>query len=141
VILFNDIVEILDLADLDICVMVGIVTDNRRRIGAALVDRDRLRNIMMTNGFSQEAQRRFTIPSGRQQEVDRGAGLVDRTIQVFPCAFDPHISLIQAPTATHGTLARQERFFQSRHIFEDPTMKRGMINLHAHVRPSFPRSD
>src|ERR1700692_991897 len=28
------------------------------------------------------------------------------------------------------TLARQEPLLQSRHIFEDPTMKRGMINLH-----------
>ena len=42
-ILFNDVVEILDLADLDSRAMVGIVADDCRRVGAALVDRDLLR--------------------------------------------------------------------------------------------------
>ena len=42
-ILFNDVVEILNLADRDIRVMVRIVTDDRRRVGTALVDRDLLR--------------------------------------------------------------------------------------------------
>ena len=65
-ILFNDVVEILDLADLDICVMVGIVTDNRRRMAPLLLIVIFLRNTMMTNGLAKEAQRRFTIPSGRQ---------------------------------------------------------------------------
>jgi hypothetical protein len=96
-ILFNDVVEILDLADLDSRVMVGIVADDRRRVGAAFVDRDLLRNTMTTDGLAQEARRGFTIPSGCQQEVYRGAGLVDRTLQIFPCAFDPHIGSIQSP--------------------------------------------
>jgi hypothetical protein len=83
-ILFNDVVEILDLADLDSRVMVGIVADDRRRVGAAFVDRDLLRwNTMTTDGLAQEARRGFTIPSGCQQEVYRGARLVDRAIQVF----------------------------------------------------------
>ena len=42
-ILFNDVVEILNLADLNIRVMVGLVTGDRRRVGTALVDRDLLR--------------------------------------------------------------------------------------------------
>jgi hypothetical protein len=50
--------------------MVGVVAGDRRRVGAALVDRDLLRNTMTTDGLAQEeAQRRFAIPSGRQQEV------------------------------------------------------------------------
>ena len=64
---------------------------------------------MTTDGLAQETQRRFTIPLGGQQEVHRGADLVDRPIQVLPCAFDPHIGLIQSPAAVHWTLARQER--------------------------------
>ena len=44
--LFNDVVEILDRADLDSRAMVGVATDDRRRVGTALVDRDLLRNIM-----------------------------------------------------------------------------------------------
>jgi hypothetical protein len=128
-ILFKDVVEILDLADLNVGVMVGVVVDDCCCVGAALVDRDLLRNTMTTDGFAQEAQRGFTIPSGCQQEVHRGAGLVDRATQVFPCAFDPHIGLIPSPAAAHWTLACQERLLQSRNIFEDPTVKRGMINL------------
>jgi hypothetical protein len=41
-ILFNDIIEILDLADLDTSLMILVVTFDRCRIGAALVDRDLL---------------------------------------------------------------------------------------------------
>jgi hypothetical protein len=77
-ILFNDVVEILDLADLDSRAMVGVVTDDRRRVSTALVDRNLLRNTMTTDDLSQEAQRDFTIPTGCQQEVYRGARLVDR---------------------------------------------------------------
>jgi hypothetical protein len=49
VILLNDVVEILDLADLDIGIMVGVVACDRRRVGAAFVDRDLLRNTMTTD--------------------------------------------------------------------------------------------
>jgi len=41
---FNDIVEILDLADFDIGVMVGVVADDRRRVDGAFVDSNLLRN-------------------------------------------------------------------------------------------------
>ena len=109
--------------------MVDVVADDRRRVGTALVDRDLLRNTITTDGFAQGTQRGFTIPSGCQQEVYRGTRLVDRAIQVFPCAFDPHIGLVQSPVAAHETLACQECLLESQHAFEDPTMNRGMINL------------
>ena len=57
-IMFNDVVGIFDLADLDSLVMVGVVADDHRRGGAAFVDRDLLRNTMTTDGLAQEAQRR-----------------------------------------------------------------------------------
>jgi hypothetical protein len=38
---------------------------------------------MTIDGLSQEAQRGFTIPSGWQQEVHRGARLVDRADKYF----------------------------------------------------------
>jgi hypothetical protein len=55
-----------DPADLDVRVMVGVVADNRLRVSATFVERDRRRNTMTTDGFAQETQRRFTIPSGCQ---------------------------------------------------------------------------
>jgi hypothetical protein len=41
-ILFDDVVEVFDLADLDACLSFGIVAFDRRGIGTALVDRDLL---------------------------------------------------------------------------------------------------
>src|ERR1700720_1518095 len=61
--LVEDIREILGLTDLDIRVLFGVVAHDRRRVGAALVDRDRPRNTMTIDGLAQEAQRRSTIPS------------------------------------------------------------------------------
>src|SRR5580698_11074758 len=115
-ILFNDVVKILDLADLDIGIMVGVVACDRRRVGTALVDRDLLRDTMTTDALAQEAQPRFTIPLGCQQEVHRGAGLVDRAIQVFPCAFDPNIGLIQSPAAAHWTLAQAGTYLRTQRL-------------------------
>jgi hypothetical protein len=129
-ILSNDVVEILDLADFDIRVMVVVIADDRRPVGAALVDRDLLRNTMTTAGLAQETQRHFTIPSSRQQEVHRCACLVECSTQVFPCPLPPQIGPIQSPTAAYGTLAPREGFLQGRHVFEDPTIKRRMINRH-----------
>ena len=83
-ILFDDVVEVFDLTELDARPAFGIVVFDRRRVGAALVDRDLPRNTMTIDGLAQEAQRRLTIPSCRQQEVYRSAGLVDRSIQVVP---------------------------------------------------------
>jgi hypothetical protein len=57
-ILFNNVVEILDLADINIRVMVGVVADDRRRVGTPFVDRDLLRNTMTTDGFAQETPSR-----------------------------------------------------------------------------------
>ena len=43
-ILFNDVVEIFDLADLDIGIVVDVVAYDRRRVGTTFVDRDLLGN-------------------------------------------------------------------------------------------------
>jgi hypothetical protein len=74
-VLLDDVVEVFDLTDLDPCLMFGIVAFNRRRIGAALVDRDRLRRSIPADRLAQEPQRGFAIPFGGQQEIHRGAGL------------------------------------------------------------------
>ena len=46
-ILLNNVVEIFDLTDLDASFVFSIVTFDRRRVGAALVDRDRIRRGIM----------------------------------------------------------------------------------------------
>jgi hypothetical protein len=53
-ILLNNVVEIFDLTDLDARFVVGIVTFDRRRVGAALVDRDLLRRGIMPDRLAQK---------------------------------------------------------------------------------------
>ena len=56
-ILFDDGVEVFDLADLDACLSFGLVAFNRRGIGTALVDRDLLGRTVPLNRFAQEPVR------------------------------------------------------------------------------------
>ena len=87
-ILFDDVIQIFDLTDFDVSLMFSIVAFDRRRVGAALVDRDLLRRAMLADRLAQKAQRGFVIPLCGQQEIHRRACLVDRPIQIFPAAFD-----------------------------------------------------
>ena len=48
-ILFDDVVEVLDLTDLDVGFVLRIVAFDRRRVGAALVDRDLLRGAILSD--------------------------------------------------------------------------------------------
>ena len=79
-ILFNDVVQIFPSPDFDVRLVFLVVAFDRRRIGAALVDRDLLWHAILTDRPAQKAQRRFAIPLGRQQEIHRSAGLVDGSI-------------------------------------------------------------
>jgi hypothetical protein len=46
-ILFDDVVELFDLTDLDARLSFGIVAFDRRRVGTALVNRDLLRRAVL----------------------------------------------------------------------------------------------
>jgi hypothetical protein len=85
--------------------MLRVLAFNRRRVGAALGDRDLLGNAMLTNRFAQEPQRGFAITLDRQQEVPRGAGLIDSPIQIF--SLDLHIR--SRPIASWNRLSAYER--------------------------------
>ena len=76
VILFNDVVEVLHLPDLDASLMILVVAFDRCRVGAALVDRDLFRRAVTSYGFAKKTKRGLAISFGGQQKVNRGAGLV-----------------------------------------------------------------
>ena len=46
--LFDDVIQIFDLTDFDVRLMFRVVTFERRRVGAALVDRNLLGNTVLT---------------------------------------------------------------------------------------------
>ena len=47
-ILFDDVVQIFDLTDFDVCLMFRVVAFYRRRVGATFVNRDLLGDAVMT---------------------------------------------------------------------------------------------
>jgi hypothetical protein len=75
-ILLDNVVEIFDRTDLDASFVLSVVTFDRRRVGAALVDRDIIRRGIMPDCSTQKPQTGLAISSGGQQEVHGGAGCI-----------------------------------------------------------------
>ena len=73
VVLFDDVVQIFDPTDLDVRPMFCVAAFDRRRVGAALVDRDLLGNAMMADRLAREPQGGITIPLGGQGSGANGA--------------------------------------------------------------------
>jgi hypothetical protein len=67
-ILFDDVVEVFDLTDLDARFTFAIVAFDRRCICATLVDGDLLGRSVPPDRLAQEPQRGFAIPRGSQQK-------------------------------------------------------------------------
>ena len=99
-ILFDDIVEVFDLTDLDARLSFGVMVFECRRVGTTLVDRDLLRRSVPLDRLVQEPQRGFAISLGGQQKIHRAACLIDGPIQILPGALDPHIGLVHSPAGT-----------------------------------------
>lgn len=87
-ILFDDVVEMFDLAHLDRHVAAGIDRIGGRLIGSALVHRDLVRIAVRFYRFIEKAPRGSHITLRREQEVNGFSLLVDSRVQVFPDAFD-----------------------------------------------------
>lgn len=81
-ILLDNVVEIFALADGDRGAVLGIVAHDRRRIGPALVDVDRLGQTVTTNGPSQETLGRLLIALIGEQKVNRLAEFIDSAVQI-----------------------------------------------------------
>ncbi len=83
-VLFDDVVEVFRLAQLDVRAGVGTHAPDGRRVGAALVDGDLLGHTVKIDGAFEEAPRRSVVSVSPKQKVDRGTGTIDGSVQVFP---------------------------------------------------------
>jgi hypothetical protein len=83
-VLFDDIVEVLDLTYHDRQVAAGVDRIDHRLVGTALVHRDLVWIAVRSHGLVEEALRRGHVALRRQQEVDGLAMLVDCSVEVFP---------------------------------------------------------
>jgi len=83
---------------------------NGRFIGRTTVNGDLLRHAVAADRLGQAPLGGLLIALCRQQEIDGLAGLIHRTIEGIPVAFDLDVGLIHAPTDPHRPLAPVERF-------------------------------
>ena len=127
-VLFDDIVEVFDLAYHDLHVAAGVDRIDRRLVGAALVHRDLVRVAVRSHGLVEEAIRRSHIAFGREQEVDGLSLLIDGAVQVFPYAFVLHVGLIHAPAAADWALAFPGHLLDERQETNRPQIDRRMVD-------------
>src|ERR1019366_9887308 len=80
VVLLDDVVEVLRLAQPDVCAGVSAHSLDGRRVGAALVDGDLLRHAVQFDGAFEESSRRSVVSVSTKQKVDRGTGTVDGSV-------------------------------------------------------------
>ena len=82
-ILFDDAVEVLRLAHLNVRTGVGSNALDGGRIGTALINGDLLGHTVQTDGLFEKASCARVISLGAQQKVDRVAVTVHRPVQIL----------------------------------------------------------
>jgi hypothetical protein len=82
-ILFDDVVQILDLADLDGRFPFSVDGLQGRQTGPAFIHGHGLGRAVAIDGLLEVAAGRFLVPLGSQQEVNRVAGLVDAAVEIL----------------------------------------------------------
>ncbi|MGF6485050.1 hypothetical protein QFZ91_007277 [Paraburkholderia sp. JPY419] len=103
-VLFDHVVQILDLTNLDGRLALGIHRMKRCQIGAALVDSHRLGRAVLTRCLFKKPPGSSLVPLGSKQKVDGVARLVHGAIKIFSRALDLDITFIHAPTPAHRAL-------------------------------------
>src|SRR5262249_28280620 len=83
-ILFHDIVEILDLADGDGGTVLLVVALNSRLIGRTPINGDLLGHTVTADGLDQEPLGGLLVALFCQQEINGLARLIDGTIEIIP---------------------------------------------------------
>ena len=111
-VLLHDVIEVLHLPHDDWRGACAIDLIHGRLVSAALVHHYLLGNTAGLHGFVKKAQCCGFVALGRQQEVDRFAFLVYRTVEVSLGILDLDVSLVHAPAAAHQAFVLAEHFFK-----------------------------
>jgi len=127
VILFDNVIQILALADLDAFILVGVVLFDGRRIGPAFIDIDQAGFAAGTNSFVQKAASSLLIPPGSQQKIYGVALLIDGTIQIFPLTLDVHVGLIKSPAISNSLAVFTKCLLNTRCVVHDPTLDGAVV--------------
>jgi hypothetical protein len=136
-ILPGDVIEVLDLAHLDRHIQVLGDPVHPRFVAATVVHRDLLWISVLAHRLFEEAGRRYRIPLGTQQEINGGAFLVNRTVQVLPLTIKQDAGLSHTPTFADCPLVLSEYLFQNLQEFYRPAADTGIIYVHTTFLPHF----
>ncbi|MGF6969528.1 hypothetical protein OKW43_006623 [Paraburkholderia sp. WC7.3g] len=118
-VLFDQVIEIFRLADVDGRFTIGI---DRGEIGAAFVDGYRLVYTVLDDRFLKVAPGRQFVPMGALQRVDNVGVLVDGPVQLPPFPLDAEVRLVQPPALTNRPLAAAKRFLQHWQQLDGPAV-------------------
>jgi len=113
-VLLDEIVEILGLADPDGRFAISIDGIERSEIGTAFVDRHYLGNAVMSDRFLKETPCCNLVPLSAQQKIDGFTVLVDGAVEIPPFTFDPDVGLAHSPALPDGPLVPAKRLLQYR---------------------------
>jgi len=127
-ILFDNIIQVLALANLDTFVFVTVVLFDRCSVGTTFINIDETRFSVSTDGFGQKASHRLRVTLGRQQKIYSVAVLVDSTVKIFPCALNLHVGLVQPPTHASSFLVTSKCLFNARRVVNDSALYRTVID-------------
>jgi hypothetical protein len=133
-ILFDDGVEVFDLAEFYRRTMFLVVTLDSGFIGVTPVNRDRLGDPIPAARLLEKPSRGVFVSVFRERKGNSLPVLVYRTIQRPPLAFHADRCFIHPPAKPDGPLAAVEYLFQLRAVSDGPPVDGGVI----HLNPTFP---
>src|SRR3954454_24601464 len=89
--------------------------------------------MLAAEGTREEALCCLLVPLGTEQEVDRLASAVDRSVQVAPLPADPDVRLINVPRPAARTQVGAHPLLQLRGEALDPAVQGCVIHRHAAI--------
>jgi hypothetical protein len=96
-ILFDDVVQVFALTQRNARFMVFVVADDRRGVGAALVDGDRLWFAVLIDCSLEKTACRRLVTTRGEQEVDGVTVAINGTVEIAPPAADLDLCLVHSP--------------------------------------------
>jgi len=130
-ILLNNVVAMLHLADFNGCAVLVIILFKSRLVGRTSVNGDFLGSAIVVDCFEQESFGGQFISVRGQQKVNGLAFFVNGSIQIVPFTFDIDLGLIHSPAGANSFLPFPELNFEDRSIFDNPSLNRSVIELNA----------
>jgi hypothetical protein len=128
VIRLDEVVQVFVLTHQDIDASVSLYAFSGRRVGATLVDRDLLWDVVQVDDALQKASGRSHIPLASEKEVHRLALTINGAVMAFPLASHFDIGLIHPPAQANWSSASPENGSQHRQHLDSPVMHGGVVN-------------